>query len=360
MLFPFSVLMAVPDGEAAADTGPSLGERVMAFAGHGDAKHISADVQDAAAIEDDAADADQQGNPGEDAADSDGLDTASDEEGDGADHDEDEEADADESDQKEDEDKEQKGVKKKSFSERVAEVAQKEVERILAEQAKATASEAPDFAEDEVVNKVKRNIVKSLAKIRELESEIDLEGDDADPKTVDELLELHKFVDGARKALADNEAKKAAWEKRQGEKKAQTDNGDVMRQELDKAADLYREEMKIDPGTWDKMGKWFEDQISKSKLLVEEFNDIFTRKGKVAAIRFAHEYTVANMGKETKEANQKKETTKTKAAALAPTTTGGKGVNEGLKKARAAYEANPSPETFAALKAQQRQARGAA
>jgi hypothetical protein len=344
--------------EIAGDTGPSLGERVMAFAGHGDAKHISADVQDAAASEADAEGADLQGKPGDDADDSDGLDTDADEAGEGADPDEDEEADADETDQKEEEGKE-KGTKKRTLDERVNELVEKRLNERLNALDKAKAEESPDFAGAEVIADVKRNIAKKLARIRELEADIDLEDDDADPKSVDELLSLHDFVAEARAALKENEAKKAAWEKRQGEKKAQTDSGEALRVEMDKAAELYREDQKIDKPTWDKMGKWFEGEIATKPLLVEEFNDIFTKQGKVAAIRFAHKYTIDHMGKDTKEANRAKETNKTKAAALASTGTG-KVAPIDLKKAHAEYAANPTPEAFVKYQAIKRQAAGKA
>jgi hypothetical protein len=107
------------------------------------------------------------------------------------------------------------------------------------------------------------------------------------------------------------------------------------------------------------MGKWFEGEIATKPLLVEEFNDIFTKQGKVAAIRFAHKYTIDHMGKDTKEAIRAKETNKTKAAALAPTSTG-KVAPIDLKKARAEFEKDPTPEAYAKFQAIKRKAQGAA
>lgn len=364
-LFPLSIIMGNTDGYsadalaeiAATDTGdgPSLGERVMAFAGDPNAQFQVVKEPDAAASEDDDSDADQSGNQGDE--DDEGLDTPSEE--DDLDADQDEDADADESnDQDADKSEEGKGTKKRTLEERAAEIAQKIVEQELAKRDKSSAADVPDFAPADVVAKVKLNIVRQQAKIRELQSDIDMEGDDVDPAVVDQLLALEEFVSEAKAALKDNAEKQKAWEAKQAAKKNVTDNGDAIRAELDSAAEMYRTEMKIEPATWNKMGQWFESQIAIKPLIGEEFNDIFSRQGKVAAIRFAHEYTVKNMGQTVKKATEKKEQSKNQTAKLTASTTG-KAAPMDIKKIQAEFAANPSDENFVRLQAAKRQARAA-
>lgn len=373
-LFPLSVIMAVPgDGESSdtdfdADTlreiaGPDerpLNERIMAFAGNPNAQFMPVtNNPDAAASEDSDQSADSDGKQGED-ADSDGLSTSEEDDQD-ADLDAEEDEDTDDSTSQEtDESGEgKKGLKQKKFDERVAEVAAKIVEEKLAAKQTAEAQEAPDFAPPEMVRSVKLNIVRKQAMIRELEADIDLEGDEVDPDKVDQLLALQDFVTEARQALKENEQKEKAWKERQAAKRVQTDNGDAIRKELDDTAELYRAEMQINPATWDKMGKWFEQQINTKPLLVTEFNDIYAKKGKVAAIRFAHEYAVKNMGQKTKQVNEQKEKSKTKAASLTASSTG-KQAPPDLRKIQAEFAANPTDENFVRLQAAKRELRKAA
>lgn len=71
--------------------------------------------------------------------------------------------------------------------------------------------------------------------------------------------------------------------------------GESSKKDLDAAAEIYRKEMGIDKATWDKIGDLFQSELATKPLLVEEFSKIYAREGKVAAIRFAHQYVVKNM-----------------------------------------------------------------
>lgn len=353
-LFPFSIVMAVPDGDATdpADSRP-LGERIMALAGNPNAQFMT-ETQDAAASEDDADDADHQGNPGDEA--DEGLDTQSDEDDQDADPDEVDEADETTSQETDESEEGQKGTKKRTLDERAAEIAEKIVNEKLAALQTSQSAEVPDFAPPETVNKVKLNIVKQQARIREIEADLDLDGDDVDQAKVDELLQLQDFVNEARAALKENDRRQKAWEAKQSAKKQQTDNGDALRKELDETAELFRQEMKIEPAVWKKMGEWFEAQLPSKPLVVAEFNDIFQRQGKVAAIRYAHEYTLKHMGQGTKQAIEKKEQLKTKTASLTTTQTG-KAKAPDLRKIQAEFAANPTDDNFVRLQAAKRQAK---
>lgn len=357
-LFPLSIIMGVPGddegfnadalAEIAGPEGPTLGERIMALAGDPNAQFVV--NQDAAASQDNAADADQQGNQGNDATE--GLGTPP-EKGD-QDADLDNEGDADDSTTTETDEsgERKKGTNQRTIAERAAEIAAKIVEERLSKQT----VEKPDFAPAEVVANVKLNIVKHQAKIRELEADIELDGDDADMEKVDELLKLQEFVTEAKAALKENDKRRTEWEARQAAKKTNDDHGATARKELDEAAELYRSEMKIEKATWDKMGVWFESQMATQPLLVAEFNDVYEKKGKVAAIRFAHGYAVEHMGKATKQANQQKEQSKNTTAGLTTSTTG-KVAPLDLNKIRKEFADNPTDDNFVRLQEAKRQAK---
>lgn len=107
------------------------------------------------------------------------------------------------------------------------------------------------------------------------------------------------------------------------------------------------------------MGTWFADQCHADKTVGAEFAEKVEREGLVAAVRWAHDYTVKNMGKETKQKNEQREETKTKASVVTSTATG-KAAPINIEKFRKAYAEDPGPETFAALQEAKRKAQEAA
>lgn len=326
--------------EIAGDAGPSLSERIMAFAGDPNSQHMQ--VQGAAASEAEAEGADLQGEQGKGEGLDEGLDTPAGEADSGADLDEDEELEGEEKD---------KGVKQRKFDERVAEVAEKIVAAKLAEREKAAAEDKPDF---QVIDPEKVD-----AHIADIEAQIDelrMEG------KYTEARKLSRTLDQLDKDLEENEARRVAWEAKQAGKKAATDqdagNVEVARQKLDETAELYRDELKVDKDTWNKMGEWFQSQMSTRPLLVKEFNDVYNKSGEVAAIRFAHQHAVKHMGQSAKLANEKREQLKTKSASLTATNTGKIGPID-LKKAKAEFDANPTAEAFQKFQGIKRQAAAA-
>jgi hypothetical protein len=389
-LFPFSILMAVPDGDGGSSSStfdtsilsaiagppdlPPLNERIMAFIGEDDAtmqilpSNNNPDTSTGKDAETSGQGTGLDGKQGDDGIDN-GLDTASDEDDQGAGlGDEDDEI-ADDSTQLETDESEEgtKAKGKLTLGDRLAKMKQElqkefddkleaELQKIKAQE---TSVKEPEFATPEVIRAVKMNIIKTRARIRELEGELELDGDDADPDKADEILRLEAYVSNAAGALQADSQAKAEWEKSKAAREQQAESSANVRAELDKAADLYRAEMKIDATTWDKMGAWFEQQINSKPLLVEEFNDVFNKHGKVAAIRFAHKYTVKNMGQKTKQAHEAKETNKTKTASVTAASAPGKAPVIDLAKAHKEFAESDDPvEAFARLQKLKRQAAG--
>lgn len=341
-LFPLSIIMAVPDGDsefsaealsaiAGPDEGPSLNERIMAFAGDPNAQFMPVGKPDAAASKADADDADHQGNPGED--DDKGLDTPSDEDDQDADSDEDVNAD-DSTNQETDESGERKGTRKRTLDERAAEIAEKIVNEKIAALTATTKAEKPDFV---VIDQEK--VDAYIASIEEKIDELRMEGKNG------EARKLSRQLDQLDADLEANEQKREAFLQRQNQKEKTSDDVKAHQKELDDTAELFRQEMKIEPAVWNKMGEWFDAEGKTKPLLVKEFQDIYERQGSVAAIRFAHDYTVKSMGQKTKQANQQKEQHKNTAARLTASTTGKIGPID-MRKAKAEFDANPTPEAF--------------
>jgi hypothetical protein len=350
-------LKILREQDGAPGAPPSLGERIRAMAGNepNSVFSVTSDNQDAAADKDDAGDTDLQGNQGED-DDTDGPDSASDEDDQDADLDEGEDEDADEStDQGPDEAGEGNKPKRLSMEERIAEAVDKRVKEVLTAQAEERHQEVPDFAPPDTVKAVKRNIIKWQAEIKELESEIDLEGDDVDDAKIDELLKKQKTVTQALAALDENEARRVAWENRRTQQAHELDEGTAARKRLDDTAEVYRKEMKIEEPSWLKMGEWFKNIVTTNELVNREFNDSYRRGGDVAAIRFAHEYTLKHMGQKTKEKSIQREESKNRAAG-ATNASGGKVANVQLEELRKACRADPSQVNFMRLQAAKRKA----
>lgn len=332
-----------PDAlSAIAGEGPTLSQRIMAFAGESSDYHQV--PKDAAASEDDESDADQTGTQDDTKGVADkGLDTQSEEDGSDADQDEGSDDDTTSQEATEGTEGKKKGINQKSWEERQKEIEDRVYARIKAEQA-GTAAEKPDWVP------INQEAVDEFIAAKEEEiDELRLAG------KYSEARKISRELDQLDKDLEENEQKRAAFLDRQKSRKAETDHGEVARQELDHAAELYRSEMKIDKPLWDKMGTWFESEVTSKPLLMAEFNDIYARQGKVAAIRFAHQHTVENMGKAAKQANEKKEQTKNQTAKLT-TSNAGKVAPIDIEKERKRLYANlPPDEAFMKLQELKRQ-----
>jgi len=139
--------------------------------------------------------------------------------------------------------------------------------------------------------------------------------------------------------IEENDKKKAAFIEKQTKRGAAESIGQERLNKLDQAASFYRENAKIEPEVWDKMGVWFAAECQKDPVLGREFAEQ-VEKGAIGAIRWAHDYTTKNMGVQAKASIDNKNNNKTRTAALSPTP-GGKSSPVDLTKALAkATESN--------------------
>lgn len=169
-------------------------------------------------------------------------------------------------------------------------------------------------------------------------------------------LELNQV--NVLKDLEANEAKRQAWLDRQKTAKNNEDEGSKILAEVDRAAEFYRDANKIDSAVWDKMGNWFRAQCESDPILGREFAERVETQSKMAAIRWAHEYTTEHMGVDAKKAIDKKNQTKQTASAAAPKAAGGKGTPVDLAKMLEKATEAGTPEAFQEYMAAKRRALG--
>ena len=155
-------------------------------------------------------------------------------------------------------------------------------------------------------------------------------------------LEAKKLEIAVAKLINDieeNDKKRAEFGEKQNKNKA-TDTAQAERlTNLDNAANFYRDNQKIEPAVWDKMGNWFAAQCQTDPILGREFAEMVD-KGAMGAIRWAHDYTTKHMGIKEKAAINDKNLNKTKAAAASPTPGGKSGAVDLAKALKKATEAN--------------------
>ena len=222
---------------------------------------------------------------------------------------------------------------KKGAQERIQQLANEKreladrLERLEAQFSKSQA-EKPDFVDIDM-NRVNEYLQTTGDQIEELK----LEG---------RYFEAKKLETVVAKLILDideNDKKRSAFSEKQNKTQTAETAQTERLQNLDNAATFYRDNQKIEPAVWDKMGNWFAAQCQMDPVLGKEFAEQVD-KGAMGAIRWAHEYTTKNMGIKAKAAIDDKNTNKTKAAALAPTP-GGKSSPVDLTKAlKKATEAN--------------------
>jgi len=328
--------------EIAGEDGPSLSERIMAFAGDNSEFMVVSNGQGVAAGEADAGDADLRDDSDDDVAE--GLVTPSDDDSD---------ADQDDGDstitdgQEADEATEgKKGVKQKTWEERQAEIEARVLERLRQEQQAATAGTQLDF----IPNIDRAKVDEYIAEVENKIDELRLEGN------YSEARKLSRSLDQLEADIEANEARKAAYIQSQESSSKLKEQAERERIALNNTADAYRIEHQIDEATWKKMGDWFEEQVKASPILQQEFNEIYERRGRVGAIRFAHEYVVQKLGNQARVTTEKREQSKSKTAALTTASTSARPNSPDLKKARAEFAANPTPEAFARFQEAKRRA----
>ncbi len=126
---------------------------------------------------------------------------------------------------------------------------------------------------------------------------------------------LQRAKDKLISDLEENDKKRTAYMERQGKSKTAESEQVQFLNSLKSAEEMYREEMGIDPDIWTKQGEWFAAELGKSKVLVKEFSDL-GKKSPISAIRFAHEYTLKNMGIDAQKTKDTKNQNKNTASAL--------------------------------------------
>ncbi|KAB0668948.1 hypothetical protein F6V30_14010 [Oryzomonas sagensis] len=326
MLFPFWMMMGIPEGlDAAAD-----GE---------------------------AADADQQGNQGEEA--DYGADTQDDESN--LDADQDEEGDADETtDQEADqaaEEEKKKGLVQTPLEERAAQIAEKKVaealtkerERIESETRARLEAEQKPFVDlsPEQTTRINNDYLAACERREELRELFRLTEDPADKtQYLSELRRTEKWISDTEAWYADNEAKKAEWTKKQESVTAlQRDNAERGKR-LEATAETFREAKGIPQDAWDESSKWFADQVKIDKLLGAKFADVYRLHGDVAAVEFAFNYCNEHMGKAAQEELDKKEQAKNKLSPGVSAVPQKSGPNPELKKLLAKAQQSGSEEDY--------------
>jgi hypothetical protein len=201
---------------------------------------------------------------------------------------------------------------KKDAQTRIQELANKnreQADRLARLEAQFAQKEAekPDYVEVDV-EKVNLYIQTTTDKIDELK----LEGD---------FLGATKLQNAINKLIADldeNDKKRESFLNRQKENKKVVDTGAERMKKLDGAAEFYRTNAKIDKPVWDQMGAWFAAECQKDPNLGMEFAEK-VEHGEIGAIKWAHDYTMKNMGAKECAAIETKNINKQKAAGASPT-----------------------------------------
>jgi len=171
------------------------------------------------------------------------------------------------------------------------------------------------------------------------------------------FLEAKKIELAQVKLISDieaNELKRKAYQERQGKAKNESDGQARVLAEVDRAADFYRDSMKIDPEIWKKQADWFTDKCNNDPLLGREFAERVETQSRIAAVKWAHDYTVQNMGLKEKAAIDKKNLYKQTASGAAPKGSSGKATPVDLSKALAKATEAGTPEAWVEYQAVKR------
>lgn len=196
------------------------------------------------------------------------------------------------------------GTHKKTLEERVKELAvQQEAEieaRILAKLQPQVQTAKPDFIPDLDPDKVNAYIGQTLDQIEQLR----LEGKHA------EALDLQDDLNATRHAIRENEAKKAAYMKRQEEIKLSEQQITQINERIAEASILVAREHNIPPEVWKAGEDFFIKERQAKPLLDAQYREMVMLQGPVAALLWAKGYVEQNMGKAQQDLIQQKETAK--------------------------------------------------
>ena len=206
-------------------------------------------------------------------------------------------------------------------------------------------SEKPDYVEPDM-DAVNAWFEKTSDQIENLK----LEGNHLAAKKI-ELAQANLIAQ-----LEENEAKKQAHIERTGKAKATTSAETAKLDKLDQAVIFYREHMKIEPAVWDKMGNWFAGKLQSDVLLRREYQEMVDTQAPTAVVKWAHDYTLKNMGIKEKAAIDTKNKNKQTASGAAPKTGSGKISTVDLSKALEKAKEAGTPEAWVEYQAAKRAA----
>ena len=195
------------------------------------------------------------------------------------------------------------GQVKKSFEERVTEVAAR---RISEAEARITAklqteTKPPlDFIPDLDFGKVNEYIKGTLDAIEQAQ----LEGDFV------KALDLQEELRQTRETIKANEGRKVSYMEREQIKQQSEQQIKALNEQISDASSLVAKEFKIPEKVWKKGEDFFKAERNTKPLIDAQYREKVMLQGPVAAMMWAKEYVEQNMGKKEQDLINSKEAAK--------------------------------------------------
>ena len=195
--------------------------------------------------------------------------------------------------------------------ERIQQLANKtrELEERLLRQQQEQQQERPDYAPDQQILEVKRQIALATNRISELQEDIRLDPENSLEQAM-ELADLQSRIPRAFQWMQEQAQKRQEFEQRKQQGAQQEQYLAQVNQQLNEAAELVRQDRKVTPEVWQKGEQWVQAQRSAKPLLDAKYREMVHRHGPVAAVEWAEQYVQTNMGKQFAEATAAKEAAK--------------------------------------------------
>lgn len=159
-----------------------------------------------------------------------------------------------------------------------------------------TAQTAPDFIELDF-DAINAHITSTLDQIDALR----LEGKGL------EALQLEDGIRELRDNIRQNEAKKASYIQRMQQGQQQEQMLAALNSRLNEAAAIVRQDANIPPEVWNEGEKFWQAERQAKPLLAAQYREIAMVQGPIAALLFAKDYVMKNMGAAQQATLQKKE-----------------------------------------------------
>jgi hypothetical protein len=185
----------------------------------------------------------------------------------------------------------------------------RELEERLVRQQEEREAQQPQYANDEQIRDVKRQMALAVNKVAELQEEIRLDPDNASEAAM-ELVDLQNRMNSAYQWMQDQGRKKVEFETSRKMAQENTQRSTMLNQQLNSAAELVRLDRNVTPEVWNKAAGWFMEQREAKPLLEAKYQEIITKQGPVAAVEWAESYVRTNMGLQFQQATQQKEAAK--------------------------------------------------